>query len=150
MLTILHGLGHTVSSSTVPKHDTALAIASIQDQVDEIKIPRNINPSAFTMMVWDNNDFSEESLSGEGRTHVANDIILQNVTYVSRKVGDKVLVSKKTRTIKAPENKIFPYRSKKKGTISLKVEASGILLDERSYSHEPNIACMADFLYILS
>ena len=150
LLTILHGLGHTASSSTVSKHDTALAVASIQDQVDEIKIPRNINPSAFTTIVWDNNDFSEETLSGKGTTHVANGIILQNVTRVSERVGDKVLVSKKTRTIKAPENKIFPYRSKKKGTISLNVEASGILLDERSYSHEQNTARMADFLYIIS
>ena len=121
MLTILHGLGHTASSSTVSKHDTALAVASIQDQVDEIKIPRNINPSAFTTIVWDSNDFSEETLSGKGTTHVANGINLQNVTYVSGRVGDKVLVSKKTRTIKAPENKIFPYRSKKKETISLNV-----------------------------
>ena len=135
LLTILHGLGHTASSSTVSKHDTALAIVSIQDQVDEIKIPRNIDPSAFTTIVWDN-DFSKETLSGKGTTHVANGIILQNVTHVSGRVGDKVLVSKKTRTIKAPENKIFPYRSKKKGTVSLKVEASGILLDERSYTHE--------------
>ena len=118
--------------------------------MDEIKIPRNINPSAFTTIVWDNNDFSEETLLGKGTTRVANGIILQNVTYVSGKAGDKVLVSKKTCTIKAPENKIFPYRSLKKGTISLKVEVSGILLDERSYSHEQNTARMADFLYIIS
>ena len=122
LLTILHGLGHTAAASTVSKHDTALAIASIQDHGDEIKIPRNINPSAFTTIVWD--DFSEETLSGKGTTHVANGIILQNV---NGKVGEKVLVSEKTRTIKAPENKIVPYASKEKGTISLKTEASGIL-----------------------
>ena len=46
-LTILHGLGHTAAASTVSKHDTALAIASIQDHVDEIKIPRNINPGIY-------------------------------------------------------------------------------------------------------
>ena len=113
--------------------------------MDEIKIPRNINPSAFTTIVWDNNDFSEETLSGKGTTHVANGIILQNMTCVNGRVGDKVLVSKKTRTIKAPENKIFPYRLQKKGTIGLRVEASGILLDERSYSHEQHTGRMADF-----
>ena len=64
-------------------------------------------------------------------------------------MGEKVLVSKKTRTIKAPENKIVPYASKKKGTISLKTEASGILLDEESYSHEQNTARIADSLYII-
>ena len=147
LLTILHGLGHTAAASTVSKHDTALAIASIQDHGDEIKIPRNINPSAFTTIVWDNNDFNEEKLSGKGTTHVANGIILQNV---NGKVGEEVLVSKKTRTIKAPEKKIVPYASKKKGTISLKTEASGILLDEESYSHEQNTARIADSLYIIS
>ena len=147
LLTILHGLGHTAAGSTVSKHDTALAITSIQDQGDEIKIPRNINPSAFTTIVWDNNDFNEETLSGKGTTHVANGIILQNV---KGRVGEKVLVSKTTCTIKAPENKIAPYASKKKGTISLRTEASGILPDKESYSHEQNTARIADSLYIIA
>ena len=55
-----------------------------------------------------------------------------------------------SRTIKAPENKIVPYASKKNGTISLKTEASGILLDEESYSHEQNTARNAGSLYIIS
>ena len=67
-----------------------------------------------------------------------------------RESGRKVLVSKKTRTIKSPENKIVPRASKKKGTIYLKTEASGILIDEESYSHEQNTARIADSLYIIS
>ena len=63
---------------------------------------------------------------------------------------DWVLVSKKTRTIKSPENKIVSHASKKKGTIYLKTEASGILIDEESYSHEQNTARIADSLYIIS
>ena len=55
-----------------------------------------------------------------------------------------------SRTIKAPESKIVPYASKKNGTISLKTEASGILLDEESYSHEQNTARNAGSLYIIS
>ena len=147
LLTILHGLGHVASPSTVSKHDTALAIASVQDEGDEIKIPRNINQSAFTSIVWDNNDFNEETLSGKGTTHVANGIILQNM---QGRMGEKVLVSKKTRAMKAPESKIFPFSNRKKGAISLKTEASGVVLNEESYSHELNTARMADFLYIMS
>jgi hypothetical protein len=147
LLKILHGLGHTASSATVSKHNTALAIATIQDDGDGIKLPRNINPSAFTTIVMDNNDFSEETLSGKGTTHIANGIILQNVEET--RVREKVIVSKKTRSIKALENKIVPYASKK-GTICLKTEASGISLDTESYSQEQDTVRMADFLYILS
>ena len=67
LLKILHCLGHTASTDTVYRHDTALAISSSNGQ--EIIIPRNINPEAFTTIVWDNNDFSEETVSGKGTTH---------------------------------------------------------------------------------
>ena len=65
---ILDGLGHTASTDTVYRHDSALALASSNGQ--EIIIPRNMNPEAFTTIVWDNNDFSEETVSGRGTTHV--------------------------------------------------------------------------------
>lgn len=38
LLKILHGLRHTASTATVFKHDKALVIASMQDDVDEMKI----------------------------------------------------------------------------------------------------------------
>jgi hypothetical protein len=76
LLRILHGLGHTASTDTVYRHDTALAIANSKNE--EIIIPRNMSPGAFTTIVWDNNDFSEETVSGKGTTHVANGIIIQN------------------------------------------------------------------------
>jgi hypothetical protein len=84
LLRILHGLGHTTSTSTVYKHDTGLALASSKGQ--EIIIPRNINPGVFASLVWDNNDFNEETVSGKGTTHVANGIILQNGDV---RLGDK-------------------------------------------------------------
>ena len=59
-LRILHGLGHTAFTDTVYRHDFALALASSNCQ--EIIIPRNMNPEAFTTIVWDNNDFSEETV----------------------------------------------------------------------------------------
>ena len=59
-------------------------------------------------------------------------------------------MSKKTRTIKSPEKKIVSHASKKKGTIYLKTEVSGILIDEESYSHEQNTARIADSLYTVN
>ena len=40
-------------------------------------IPEGIIPRKFTMMVWDNIDFLEETPTGAGSTHTANGIIIQ-------------------------------------------------------------------------
>ena len=145
LLRILHGLGHTASTDTVYRHDSALALASSNGQ--EIIIPRNMNPEAFTTIVWDNNDFSEETVSGKGTTHVANGIIIQNEDI---RLREKTTVSKKHRTVKAPEINIVPYTSKVRGTISLKDQSSDIPLEEDSYRHEQNMARNADFVYMLA
>lgn len=145
LLRILHGLGHTASTATVYKHDTALAVASSKGQ--DIIIPRNINAEVFATIVWDNNDFNEETVSGKGTTHVANGIIVQNGTT---RLGDKVVVSKTLRTVKAPETNITPYTIREKGTISLRSQCSDIFIEARSHQHEQNIARCADFAYILA
>ena len=98
LLRFLHGLGHTASVATVYKYDTALAIASSRGQ--DIIIPRNINPGMFSTVVWDNNDFNEETVSGKGTIHVANGIMFQNGNTT---LGDHVTVSKSCRTVQAPE-----------------------------------------------
>ena len=145
LLRILHGLGHTASVATVYKHDTALAIASSRGQ--DIIIPRNINPGMFATVVWDNNDFNEETVSGKGTTHVANGIMLQNG---NTSLGDHVTVSKSCRTVQAPETYIAPYTNREKGTISLRSQSSDISIDDKSYQDEQQFARNADFVYTLS
>ena len=145
LLRILHGLGHTASVATVYKHDTALAIASSRGE--DIIIPRNINPGLFATIVWDNNDFNEETASGKGTTHVANGIMLQNGTAL---LGDPITVSKSCRTLQAPETYITPYTSREKGTISLRDQSSDICILEESYQNEQQFARNADFVYVLS
>ena len=110
LLRILHGLGHTASVATVYKHDTALAIASSREQ--DIIIPRNINPRTFSTIVWDKNDFNEETVSGKGTTHVANGIMLQNGNTI---LSDRVTVSKSCSTVQAPETYIPPYTNRELG-----------------------------------
>ena len=97
LLRILHGLGHTASTSTIYRHDTALAILSSDGQEKEITIPRNMNQHAFTTIVWDNNDFNEETVSGKGITHVANGIIVQNKDCEHR-LREKIPVGLKRHT----------------------------------------------------
>ena len=119
LINILHGLGHTVSSDTVCTHDSALATLQISDSV---VIPRNANVGVFSTLVWDNNDFHEETVGGKGTTHVVNGIIIQKGTPALR---DKFTVSKKVRSMKAPATEIEPYFNAKKGLPSLRQHISG-------------------------
>ena len=148
LLKILHGLGHTASADTVSKHDTALAIISSNGDGKELKIPRNISKNIFTTLVWDNNDFNEETFSGKGTTHVANGIIVQNENTGLNELAEKETVSKKTRTIKAPETNIIPLTSKEKGILSLHNESFELSIKEESHRGQQTLARNADFLYL--
>jgi hypothetical protein len=75
-----------------------LALTTTQGQ--EIVIPCNIRPEAFAIIIWDNNDFNEETVSGKGTTHVANGIIVQSGNV---SLQQKIAVSKKQRTTTAPQ-----------------------------------------------
>ena len=57
-------------------HDTALANQEVRRGVDAL--PLSIQPRIPTTIVWDNNDFGEESLSGHGTTHNTNGIVIQH------------------------------------------------------------------------
>ena len=74
LLDLLNEFGHAASHSSVLELDTTLA--SMQMQQNEL-IPVDFKENTFTTLVWDNNDFGEETLSGKGTTHNANGIIIQ-------------------------------------------------------------------------
>ena len=82
LLKILHSLGHIASTDTVSRHNIALAIISSEGDGKDIKIPRNISQNIFATIVWDNNDFSEETLSGKGTTHVANRVLILQIKFL--------------------------------------------------------------------
>ena len=46
-----------------------------------IILPSNIKPNVFTTFCWDNNDLSEQTLSGSGTTHCTNGILLQREVH---------------------------------------------------------------------
>ena len=144
LLKILYGLGNTTSVATVYKHDTALALTTTQEQ--EIVIPCNVSPGVFATFVWDN-DFNKETVSGKGTTHVANGIIVQNGNVSLRQ---RVTVSKKQRTMTAPQTNIIPYVNREKGTISLCNQSSDISLEERRHADKQDRARNTDFLYVLA
>ena len=74
LIDILNGLGDCSSHSMVLEHDTALATKQLSKGDD--MLPEGVSPK-FTMLVWDNIDFSEETLSGKGTTHSTNGILIQ-------------------------------------------------------------------------
>lgn len=74
LIGVLNGLGYRSSNSQVLEHDTALA--QLQIQRGDTYIPQNIRIKQQATLVWDNNDFGEETLSGKGTTHNNNGIIM--------------------------------------------------------------------------
>ena len=109
---VLNQFDHCCSPDVLYKHDSVLT-ESIS--TDEVFIPRNISENIPTTVVWDNNDFSEETLSGKGTTHVANGIIIQN-SDISEPVPirEKVEVTRKAAAaIQPPQVVIKPFILKK-------------------------------------
>ena len=75
LLQLLNKLGHSASHSTILEHDAALASLQIQNNDS---VPQGFTKNTFTTLVWDNNDFGEETLTGKGTTHNTNGIIIQS------------------------------------------------------------------------
>ena len=76
---ILNGLGHSVSHSAVLQHDTALANKKLC--TDNI-VPEGFIKKVPTTVIWYNNDFWEETPSGEGTTHNTNGVLVQRIGCV--------------------------------------------------------------------
>ncbi|XP_070571877.1 uncharacterized protein [Ptychodera flava] len=114
LIGLLNGLGHCVSHSKVLEHDTALAIQQLHGD----GLPPGFCQEVFATLVWDNNDFGEETLSGKGTTHNTNGIVIQ------RNLGDdtddndsnpsiSVAVTKsKQRTLQVPPTNIIEYHGR--------------------------------------
>lgn len=114
LTSLLNGLGHSVSQSVVLQHDTDLALKQLNSKSP---IPEGFHKQLFTTLVWDNNDFGEETLSGAGTTHCTNGIILQ---WTSDKSSIPVSSTSNTtkkgrkRTLNPPQSCTVPYKIVKK------------------------------------
>ena len=56
---LLNGLGHSISSSYVLQHDTALANKQLERKT---LTPKGFDKKKFTTLVFDNNDFQEDTV----------------------------------------------------------------------------------------
>ena len=123
---LLNGFGHSVSHSFVLEHDTALA----QQEVERgsIALPSCIQTGIHTTLVWDNNDFGQETLSGKGTMHNTNGIAVQHsqcqlpVTVaqapstVEAKTSTVEAKKTKQRSLVAPDEDIIMFVGEKKSS----------------------------------
>ncbi|XP_077968888.1 uncharacterized protein LOC144422864 [Styela clava] len=110
LIELLHGLGHSASHSVVLEHDTALTELQLQKHTI---VPDGFLPRIPSTIVWDNNDFNEETKSGEGTTHNTNGILIQvRETVVASQSREKLAKSKR-RSVPTRSEFITPYRGSK-------------------------------------
>ena len=113
LISLLHGFGHCVSHPTVLQYDTALA--SMELSKNSI-VPVGFHPKVHTTVVWDNNDFMEETISGTGTTHNTNGIIVQQISSDIQNVVEQSMKMKKTgkHSLEPPPKNLLAYYSKQR------------------------------------
>ena len=96
-----------MSHPAVLSFDTALASQCLDN---DVVIPEGIIPTKFTMMVWDNIDFLEETPTGAGSTHMANGIIIQQTRddeqLPTHRKTSSTTINKSLRSLKAPKKQL--------------------------------------------
>ena len=68
-----------MSHSAVLEHDTALANKYL---CSDSTVPEGVIKKIPTTVIWEDNDFSEETHSGEGITHNTNSFLVQRIGCV--------------------------------------------------------------------
>ena len=80
LIRLLHSLGHCVSYDTVARAETAIAMGKLQNPV---AIPPGFCKGKLLIMVYDNIDFMEQTLSGAGTTHQMNSFFFSFISCTS-------------------------------------------------------------------
>ena len=82
LITCISRLGHGVSYTKLSEISTETAYDTVENNTrDDVWLPENVKPMAFTMIIEDNIDRNEQTLSGYGTTHKVNSIMIQPGTY---------------------------------------------------------------------
>lgn len=106
VLSLLSRLGHCSSKDTIVRLETSLAQLQL---LEGAKIPAGFSKNVHTVLVWDNIDFGEETLSGRGTTHHTNGIMLQSQITDSVQQPRDIIIDKKLRSIKSPNQTMEHY-----------------------------------------
>ena len=78
LVTYLNHLGNGLTYLRIEEINASIALMKISfGQERRLVLPSGVYPSKFTHLAWNNIDRLEETSSGGGTTHRANDIIIQ-------------------------------------------------------------------------
>lgn len=143
LLNIISRFGHCISPSSAVGYETALAQYQLAATSE---IPKGMVKKSPTVLVWDNIDFGEETLSGKGTTHHTNEIMVQGRVQ-STENPRTVVIKKGARTLK-PLTSVLEhyYQTKRQGPQDLHQDTP--LLD-MEFSQVLNVATKIEFIYIV-
>ncbi|XP_047140035.1 uncharacterized protein LOC124815407 [Hydra vulgaris] len=133
LIDILNGFGHCVSSSTVIRHESALAALNVM--VNTI-VPCNVAKKKFTTLVYDNADFLEETLSGSGTTHVTHGICIQEKYNCN--FSNSIQVGRILKTVPLPKQVVQPYHLGKKPSFSVPYDSQNYLTQNNIFDLTPS------------
>ena len=142
---ILNGFGHCASRYAVLTHETDLAKLAVTSNTN---IPKDIIKGKFTCLVFDNNDFSEES---RNQTHVLGGIAIQKEGETSHdeQQSQPRLSKKGGRSLKAPTTAILPFHLGKKKTPNFSDIGMESEEESRYWEVHQELARRLDFAYTL-
>ena len=108
VLGLLNKFGHCASHSTILAFETALA----QFQLDrgQVYVPAGFQEKKNTILVWDNIDFAEETVSGSGTTHHTNGIMIQHGETRAGQITSRPSYKRKQRALSSVASSLVPYR----------------------------------------
>lgn len=143
---ILNGFGHCASHSAILTYETDLAKLAVKS---DSSIPKGAEKDKFTCLVYDNDDFTEDS---RNQTHILGGILIQREdSSGNRSVVVSQQQKKGGRTFKAPSEAIVPYNLGKKQTPHFVDIGTSILTSfyETNFSSHQELAKRLDFAYLL-
>ncbi|XP_072180614.1 uncharacterized protein [Diadema setosum] len=142
LIGLLNGFGHATSHTKVLEHNTALAKKEIQNGENKV----------HTTLVWDNNDFGEETLLGRGTTHNTNGIAIQHKPAPIDQPPETSVSVKKTkeRTLKASEEVLVPFFGTKKANPQPLGPELKLQKEEPEYSEPIQAARRIDNRYFIT
>lgn len=142
---ILNGFGHCASRYAVLTHETDLAKLAV---TSDSNIPKDIIKGKFTCLVFDNNDFAEES---RNQTHVLGGIAIQKEgeTGHDEQQPQPRLTKKGGRSLQAPETTILPFHLGKKKTPSFSYIGMESEEEDKYWEVHQDFARKLDFAYTL-
>ena len=112
LIGILNGFGHLVSHSVVLEHDTARA--NKQLCTDNI-VPEVFIKKIQTTVIWDNNEFREETPSGEGTTHNTNGLLVQRIGCVDDGTESIPCINSESKHLPEKRSVDHPPKRKRQG-----------------------------------